>query len=224
MSNLKVFAENSSNILGDNEYNSDTERTNGFQSGTTIHSKIMNTALRQSTLISTALANTLNLNVGSDTSLSTVQTDLNGKLPNVSVSEATRNGQILSFSKSGTSTTYTISPTFNRSSFLVLPTDDIGNYFVNNSSYQFVASLRPELLGGSPSTPGNYVISFPIGVCYFNAFSTQVLSSTSTRMNGNNYIIEIRISWGGAVAGSIGLYINAQLVSSGATVYYREVY
>ena len=45
----EIFAQSSSNILSDGDYQIDTERKNGFQSGTPIKSKTMNTVLKKCT-------------------------------------------------------------------------------------------------------------------------------------------------------------------------------
>lgn len=59
--NFKVFAENGTNILGKDEYISDTERNNGFQPNTIIKSAITNTVLRQCSLIVAALVETISM-------------------------------------------------------------------------------------------------------------------------------------------------------------------
>ena len=57
---FKVFDENKNNIKTDIEYINLTENTEGFKSNTPISSSIMNTILRQCTLITFAVANMVN--------------------------------------------------------------------------------------------------------------------------------------------------------------------
>jgi len=79
--NLKVHGENTTQKYTDLQYSDNIERINGVQPGTTISSNIINTGLRQSTLVSTALIDALkaliptendlvnSITVGSDTQL-----------------------------------------------------------------------------------------------------------------------------------------------------------
>lgn len=78
INNVKVFAENSSNILSDLEFNNSNERLSGYQSGTVVRSNIMNSILRQDSLIANAIikyvisdesTSSLNKTYGPNTSL-----------------------------------------------------------------------------------------------------------------------------------------------------------
>lgn len=78
INNVKVFAENTSNILSDSEFNNSNERLSGYQSGTVVRSNIMNAILRQDSLIANAIikyvisdesTSSLNKTYGPNTSL-----------------------------------------------------------------------------------------------------------------------------------------------------------
>lgn len=78
INNVKVFAENTSNILSDLEFNNSNERLSGYQSGTVVRSNIMNAILRQDSLIANAIikyvisdesTSSLNKTYGPNTSL-----------------------------------------------------------------------------------------------------------------------------------------------------------
>ena len=78
INNVKVFAENTSNILSDLEFNNSNERLSGYQSGTVVRSNIMNAILRQDSLIINAIVkyvvsddstSSLNKTYGPNTSL-----------------------------------------------------------------------------------------------------------------------------------------------------------
>lgn len=56
---FQVYAENGSNVYGDEAYASDTERSNGSVAATPISSKLMNTALKTASLISVAVIDAL---------------------------------------------------------------------------------------------------------------------------------------------------------------------
>lgn len=57
---FKIFDENLKNILDNSSYSVDSERTNGFEANTPIHSQMMNTVLRQCSLITTAIVDKMN--------------------------------------------------------------------------------------------------------------------------------------------------------------------
>ncbi len=96
--NLKVLAENSTNLLTDSEFLNSIERSNGFQPGTPISSKLVNTTLRQATLVTTALVDALkqlaisdltnSITVGKETTLAGLTAALVDALTKVKVSNA----------------------------------------------------------------------------------------------------------------------------------------
>lgn len=57
--NLKVHGENTTQKYTDAQYNADTQRINGAQPGTPISSKLINTGLRNATLVTSALIEAL---------------------------------------------------------------------------------------------------------------------------------------------------------------------
>lgn len=85
---FRVVAEQSSNIQTNTEFDSDSVRTEGSQPGEIIYSKKVNTGLRESTLIVTALIDALitdeDEELGPDSSLDDVTTFFINKLSNLS--------------------------------------------------------------------------------------------------------------------------------------------
>ena len=85
---FRVVAEQSSNIQTNTEFDSDSVRTEGSQPGEIIYSKKVNTGLRESTLIGTALIDALitdeDEELGPDSSLETVTAFFINKLSNLS--------------------------------------------------------------------------------------------------------------------------------------------
>ena len=60
------FGGQSTNILNDSEYSGNSERTNGFQKNTPIHSDVVNTALKQTSFVTSAILDGLKGNAASD--------------------------------------------------------------------------------------------------------------------------------------------------------------
>ena len=60
------FGGQSTNILNDSEYSGNGERTNGFQKSTPIHSDVVNTALKQTSFVTSAILDGLKNNAASD--------------------------------------------------------------------------------------------------------------------------------------------------------------
>ena len=60
------FGGQSTNILTDSEYSGNGERTNGFQKSTPIHSDVVNTALKQTSFVTSAILDGLKNNAASD--------------------------------------------------------------------------------------------------------------------------------------------------------------
>ena len=85
---FRVVAEQSSNIQTNSEFDTDTVRSEGSQPGEIIYSKKVNTGLRESTLIGTALIDALitdeDNELGPDSSLDDVTTFFINKLSNLS--------------------------------------------------------------------------------------------------------------------------------------------
>ena len=69
--NLKVHGENTTQKYTDAQYNTDTQRINGAQPGTPISSKLINTGLRNATLVTSALIEALKTVVPNDNDLTT---------------------------------------------------------------------------------------------------------------------------------------------------------
>lgn len=232
MSNLRVFAESSTNLLTDNQYNASTERTSGFIAGTKINSNITNTALREASLVSVALADALNLNVGVDTTLANATSEISNKLPNISVGEASANGQNIIYSKGGTTSTSVIQPTFNGTTFALLPTENLDNYFKSGHTYQFYVEIPMTLFHGTPSSVNTkYILSFAPGYAVAKEYETEIFSSVFSMINGVINCAEIRFVWSSYGAGMIHiggvyLYVNEVNVTTetGVSIYYKEVY
>lgn len=72
--NLKVHGESTTQKYTDAQYNADTQRINGAQPGTPISSKLMNTGLRNATLVTSALIEALKIVVPNDNDLTTAIT------------------------------------------------------------------------------------------------------------------------------------------------------
>ena len=60
------FGGKSTNILNDSEYSGNSERTNGFQKSTPIHSDVVNTVLKQTSFVTCAILDGLKNNAASD--------------------------------------------------------------------------------------------------------------------------------------------------------------
>ena len=60
------FGGQSTNILNDSEYSGNGERTNGFQKNTPIHSDVVNTVLKQTSFVTSAILDGLKNNAASD--------------------------------------------------------------------------------------------------------------------------------------------------------------
>jgi len=71
---LKVHGENTTQKYTDAQYDTDTQRINGAQPGTPISSKLMNTGLRNATLVTSALIEALKTVVPNDNDLTTAIT------------------------------------------------------------------------------------------------------------------------------------------------------
>jgi hypothetical protein len=71
INNLKVHGENTTQKYTDAQYNTDTQRINGAQPGTPISSKLINTGLRNATLVTSALIEALKTVVPNDNDLTT---------------------------------------------------------------------------------------------------------------------------------------------------------
>lgn len=69
--NLKVHGESTTQKYTDAQYNADTQRINGAQPGTPISSKLINTGLRNATLVTSALIEALKTVVPNDNDLTT---------------------------------------------------------------------------------------------------------------------------------------------------------
>ena len=69
---FRVAGENTTNIFTDAQYNSDSERTGGYTAGVSIKSKIMNTTLRETSLVATALIEALKSSELIDTDTTTI--------------------------------------------------------------------------------------------------------------------------------------------------------
>ena len=69
INNLKVHGENTTQKYTDAQYNTDTQRINGAQPGTPISSKLINTGLRNATLVTSALIEALKTVVPNDNDL-----------------------------------------------------------------------------------------------------------------------------------------------------------
>lgn len=67
--NLKVHGESTTQKYTDAQYNTDTQRINGAQPGTPISSKLMNTGLRNATLVTSALIEALKVVVPNENDL-----------------------------------------------------------------------------------------------------------------------------------------------------------
>lgn len=76
------FGGKSTNILNDSEYSGNSERTNGFQKSTPIHSDVVNTALKQASFVTCAVLDGLKNNAVSDFGIETV-IDSNTQYPDV---------------------------------------------------------------------------------------------------------------------------------------------
>jgi hypothetical protein len=97
--NLKVHAEETTQKYTDGQYSANDERINGSQPGTTISSKLINTSLRQSTLITAAFVEALKevlgdklvtgITVGVDTTFDDVKTMFVDGLLKIKVAEST---------------------------------------------------------------------------------------------------------------------------------------
>lgn len=72
--NLKVHGESTTQKYTDAQYNTDTQRLNGAQPGTPISSKLMNTGLRNATLVTSAFIEALKTIVPNDNDLTTAIT------------------------------------------------------------------------------------------------------------------------------------------------------
>jgi len=72
--NLKVHGESTTQKYTDAQYNTDTQRINGAQPGTPISSKLINTGLRNATLVTSALIEALKTVVPNDNDLTTAIT------------------------------------------------------------------------------------------------------------------------------------------------------
>lgn len=97
MSNFYIWIDQpTGQTLNFNEFNAEYQRIRGFMPNEVISSKVMNTAIRQSTLITVALMNALNvsddINVNSD--LSTVENEIRNKLLNIHMNNL-KDGNIL---------------------------------------------------------------------------------------------------------------------------------
>lgn len=106
--NLKVHGENTTQKYTDAEYNTDTQRINGAQPQTPISSKLMNTGLRNATLVTSALIEALKtvvpnnndlttaITVGTNTTHAALVTALTQALVKIKVERATTADNVIS--------------------------------------------------------------------------------------------------------------------------------
>lgn len=106
--NLKVHGESTTQKYTDSQYNSDTQRINGAQPGTPISSKLINTGLRNATLVTSALIEALKtvvpnsndlttaITVGTNTTHAALVTALTEALVKIKVEHATTADNVIS--------------------------------------------------------------------------------------------------------------------------------
>ena len=92
---FRVFSEIGTNVLTDNNYDSNEERKNGCQPNTQIRSQLINTSLKESSLISCAIVDLLsnNANLGINSTKAQIQTAIEAGLKNFIANNNSKNAQ-----------------------------------------------------------------------------------------------------------------------------------
>ena len=145
--NYKLWCENTNSTMDYTTYVNDTQRQNGFQGGTPASSTRVNTALRQSSLITCALMNVLapdDTTTNFRSSVSDVQTLINNSLTNLikttTVDEANKLNLGTNNSLSITTSSGSPSTTVSNLSIAIGPGAIAGNY-VSSSTDEYNISI-----------------------------------------------------------------------------------